>query len=65
MLDLGLALEKSVFKPIKVTRGYRVRNQVSSKILLKYFMAVSQAGGPILQLLCRQARSKIKYSLNF
>ena len=39
---------------------YRVRHQVSSKVLLEYFKALPQAGGLILQLLCSQARKKCK-----
>jgi len=33
---------------------YRVRHQVSSKVVLDIFMAVLQVGGLILQLLCSQ-----------
>ena len=44
---------------------YRVRHQVSSKVLLKYLMAVPQADGrPIFQFLCSQARNKIYNNIN-
>ena len=42
---------------------YRVRYKVSSKVLLNVFMAVPQAGGPILQLLCSRARKKLQHEL--
>ena len=41
-------------------QNYRVRHQVIYMVLLKVFMAVTQAGGPILQLLCSQARKNYK-----
>ena len=39
---------------------YRVRPQVSSKVLLKMFVAVLQAGGLILQLPGSQARKQLQ-----
>ena len=42
---------------------YRVRHQVSSNVQLKVFVAVTQAGGPMLQLLGSQARKKLQHKL--
>ena len=42
---------------------YRVRIQVSSKVLLQVLVAVLPASEPILQLLCSQSRGKLQHKL--
>ena len=40
-----------------------IRSVPTSKVFLKVFLALPQAGGPIRQLLCSQARNKLQQEL--